>query len=106
MNLRPLTLVVATALAVPFAGQAHAQSSTVTRTQVRDDLVQLEKAGYRPGNNDLYYPRDIQATEARIAATNGSPANADSGVGSATAGTSASGARSVSSSTNALYSRH
>ena len=60
MNFRQLTLVVATALAFPIA--SHAQSTgTVTRAQVRAELVQIEKAGYRPANNDPHYPDDIQA---------------------------------------------
>ncbi|SAK58730.1 purine nucleoside phosphorylase [Caballeronia calidae] len=40
--------------AAPLA--ALAQSSALTRQQVREDLVQAEKAGYRPGENDGRYP--------------------------------------------------
>ncbi|MDB5831018.1 MAG: Purine nucleoside phosphorylase, partial [Caballeronia sp.] len=51
MNFRQLTLVVAAALAFPIASHAQETTSTLTRAQVRAELVQIEKAGYRPGNN-------------------------------------------------------
>ena len=106
MNFRQLTLAVATALAFPIASHAQETTSPVTRAQVRAELVQLEKAGYLPGKNDPHYPDDIQAAEAKVAAANGSPVNADSGFGSVMSGTSASGARSVVNSTSALYAHH
>jgi hypothetical protein len=91
-------VVVAAALAAPVA--AFAQSNQpVTRAQVRAELVQLEKAGYNPARGeDPYYPADIQAAEARVAAQNAkNPAVqasvADtSGVGGVVSGSSASGA--------------
>jgi Domain of unknown function (DUF4148) len=81
-------VVVATALAAPVA--VFAQSNQpVTRAQVRSELVQLEKAGYRPGLASPYYPEDIQAAEARVAQQNDA-------VGGVAAGSSASGgARTV-----------
>lgn len=40
------------------------QQSPVTRAQVRQELVDLEKAGYNPGRaNDPYYPQNIQKYE-------------------------------------------
>ncbi|PAJ79232.1 DUF4148 domain-containing protein [Burkholderia ubonensis] len=56
-------VVAATALSASFGAFAQ---STVTRAQVRDELVQLEKAGYKPGVSNPYYPQDIQAAEARV----------------------------------------
>lgn len=106
MNFRQLALVVATALALPIASHAQETTSPVTRAQVRAELVQLEKAGYRPGKNDPHYPDDIQAAEAKVAAANSSPVNADSGVGGVISGTSASGARSVVNSASVLYAHH
>jgi hypothetical protein len=106
MNFRQLTLIAAAALAFPIASHAQEAASTVTRAQVRAELVQLEKAGYLPGKNDPHYPDDIQAAEAKVAAANGSPVNTDSGVGSVTSGTSASGSRSVVNSTGATYAHH
>ncbi|MBN3820184.1 DUF4148 domain-containing protein [Paraburkholderia sp. Se-20369] len=56
-------VVAASALSASFG--AFAQSS-VTREQVRNELVQLENAGYKPGLSSPYYPQDIQAAEARV----------------------------------------
>ena len=92
-------VVVAAVLATPFASFAQS-TQPVTRAQVRAELVQLEKAGYNPGNSsDAYYPNNILAAEARVAAQNGTAsatANATantttSGVGGTAAGSSASG---------------
>jgi Domain of unknown function (DUF4148) len=67
-------LILATVVAAPaFAdGQpaAAAQSTGLTRAQVRAELVQLEKAGWRPSmnmGNNPNYPAGIQAAEVRIA---------------------------------------
>jgi hypothetical protein len=78
--------VVLAAPAVSFA-QAQPGNGPVTRAQVRNELIQLEKAGYRPATNDQYYPDDIQAAEARVHAQEG----AQSGYGPATSGASQSG---------------
>ncbi|AOK20358.1 purine-nucleoside phosphorylase [Burkholderia cepacia] len=56
-------VVAAAALSASFGAFAQ---STVTRAQVRDELVQLEKAGYKPGLSSPYYPNDIQSAEARV----------------------------------------
>ncbi|KVN39301.1 purine-nucleoside phosphorylase [Burkholderia pyrrocinia] len=56
-------VVAATALSASFGAFAQ---STVSRAQVRDELVQLEKAGYKPGVSSPYYPQDIQAAEAKV----------------------------------------
>jgi len=86
------SLIKAVALAVVIAAPvaSFAQSNQpLTRAEVRSQLVQLEKAGYNPGRTgrDPYYPEDIQAAEARVAAENGST----SSVGGAVGGTSESG---------------
>jgi len=39
----------------------------LTRAQVKADLVRVEQAGYRPGEDRVNYPEDIQAAEARVA---------------------------------------
>lgn len=80
-------LVLSSALAAPAF--AFAQSNgPVTRAQVRAELVQLEKAGYSPGGEDVNYPQDIQAAEQRVAEQQGV---ASSSYGAAVSGTSASG---------------
>jgi hypothetical protein len=83
--------IAASTLAAPAL--AFAQSNgPVTRAQVRADLVAVEKAGYNPAlASDPYYPSDIQAAEAKIAAQQDGAAAAHA-YGGAQAGTSASGA--------------
>jgi len=77
-------VVVAVVLAAPVA--VFAQSNApLTRAQVRAELIQLEKAGYHPGDGDnTTYPADIQAAEAKVAAQNNA-------VGGAAGGSSQSG---------------
>ncbi|CAB3793921.1 hypothetical protein LMG28614_03793 [Paraburkholderia ultramafica] len=87
-------VVVAAALVAPvvsFAQQSDAPK--LTRAQVRAELVQLEKAGYRVGDGDnTTYPAQVQAAEAKVATQNG----ASSGYGGAVSGSSQSGSRGVS----------
>ena len=103
MNFRQLTLVVATALAFPIASHAQETPSTVTRAQVRAELVQIEKAGYRPGNNDPHYPGDVQAAEARISAQRNTTANVESSIGGVQDGSSASGRPAAVTGLGSLY---
>lgn len=56
-------------LAVPVASFAQSTNEPMTRAQVREQLIEIEQAGYNPGAaNDYNYPQDIQAAEARVAA--------------------------------------
>jgi hypothetical protein len=91
-------VVVAAALAAPVVVFAQA-NAPVTRAQVRAELVQLENAGYHPGDGDkTTYPAQIQAAEAKVAAQNAQTAMAQalvadtSGVGGVISGSSASDA--------------
>ncbi|TCK36831.1 uncharacterized protein DUF4148 [Paraburkholderia sp. BL8N3] len=54
------------ALASPLTTFAQGTNQQVTRAQVKAELVQLESVGYQPNTNDLHYPRDIQAAEAKV----------------------------------------
>lgn len=56
--MKSLVIAVAAAAALSASFSTFAQS-TVTRAQVRNELVQLEKAGYKPGLASPYYPNDI-----------------------------------------------
>ncbi|MCA8057410.1 MULTISPECIES: DUF4148 domain-containing protein [Burkholderia cepacia complex] len=67
--------------------------STVTRQQVRSELMELENAGYRPAAASPYYPADIQAAEARLAAMRD---NAAGGYGTGVGGATDSGRPAVS----------
>jgi hypothetical protein len=72
MGIRHLALAIAAAISFPVAGYAQESSPTVTRAQVRAELVQLESVGYWPGRaNDPHYPDDIQAAEAAVASQQG-----------------------------------
>ncbi|HYS62395.1 MAG TPA: DUF4148 domain-containing protein [Paraburkholderia sp.] len=83
-------VVIAAALAAPVASFAQS-NQPVTRAQVRAELIQLEKAGYQPGHNDPYYPADIQAAQARVAAQNGTAQPAQNGYGGVVSGSSQAG---------------
>jgi hypothetical protein len=61
-------VVAASVLAAPMVSIAQS-NQPLTRAQVRAELVQFEKAGYKPGRpHDADYPARIQAAQARVAA--------------------------------------
>lgn len=93
-------VAVTVALIVPVASFAQS-NAPVTRAQVRAELVQLEKAGWRPGAGaDPHYPDDLLAAEAKVAAANG----ATSGYGGTATGNSDAGRPAVPKSDwNAMY---
>jgi hypothetical protein len=94
-------VVIAAAFVAPVASFAQS-NAPITRAQVRAELVQLEKAGYHPGDDDVHYPVAVQAAEARVAAQNG----AESGYGGVASGTSQSGQGRVSAADwFSMYSR-
>jgi type II secretory pathway pseudopilin PulG len=84
------TVALAAVFAVPAVSFAQS-NQPLTRAEVRAQLVQLEQTGYRPANGrDPYYPSDIQAAEARVAAQNGAAAE-QTGYGAPSVGSSDSG---------------
>jgi Domain of unknown function (DUF4148) len=83
-------VVIAVVLATPVASFAQS-NQPVTRAQVRAELIQLEKAGYRPNFSDPYYPNDLQAAQARVAAQNGTAQGAEGSYGGGVSGASQSG---------------
>jgi hypothetical protein len=64
---------VATLLSTALvAAAAQAQTSApLTRAEVRSELAELARAGYRPTSDDPNYPSDIQSAEARVSAQPG-----------------------------------
>jgi Domain of unknown function (DUF4148) len=106
MNRLTINLIAAIVIALPIA--SHAQStSTVTRAQVRAELVQLEKAGYTPGRaNDPHYPDDIQTAEAKISAQRDAAGNVDSSFGGVQDISSASGSRTTATGLGSLFAHH
>jgi hypothetical protein len=97
------SIAVAAALIVPVASFAQS-SALVTRAEVRAQLVQLEKVGYRVGDGDnAHYPDALEAAEAKVGAQQ--PATVDTSYGGTTDGTSDAGRPAVSSAEwNAMYS--
>lgn len=98
--MKKLALLALTLSAVVSSTSTFAQSTSapLTRAQVRADLIRLEQAGYHPSPNDVYYPADIQAAEARVAAQDAEQQAAmpqqqksDSGMGAEMKGTIDSG---------------
>lgn len=59
------TLLVSTLLE-PLASLGQETNESLTRAQVREQIVQLEQAGYTPGSFDPHYPERIQAAQARV----------------------------------------
>ncbi|WP_322072310.1 DUF4148 domain-containing protein [Burkholderia cepacia] len=63
--MKSLVSAVVAAVALSASFGAFAQS-TVTRAQVKNELVQLEQAGYKPSQASPHYPADIEAAQARV----------------------------------------
>jgi hypothetical protein len=85
-----LVLAAAT-LGAPVLSFAQS-TAPLTHAEVRADLVRVEQAGYTPSSNDINYPADIQADEAKIAAHNDQQLTNQAVGGVAQNGSSASGA--------------
>jgi len=71
MKLHILTALSASACALSLfaAAPTFAQSTDnrpLTRAEVKAELAALRSVGYDPMANDLYYPNNIQAAEARL----------------------------------------
>ena len=94
-------VAVAAVLAAPVVSFAQS-NEPVTRAEVRQQLIQLEKAGYNPATaNDYNYPADIQAAEAKVNAQNEATAQAQTtGYGPAAGASSQSGSPAAAPSTN------
>lgn len=91
-------VAIAAILAAPVASFAQSNQQPLTRAEVRNQLIQVEQAGYNPATtNDPTYPSDIQAAETRVQAQNPAiaqtqePVADTSGYGGAVSGSSQSG---------------
>jgi hypothetical protein len=80
------SLVVAALVAVPALSFAQS-NDTLTRAQVRAELVQLQQAGYNPASDNAQYPNNIEAAQMRLDARNASSAAAYGGVKTGSAST-------------------
>jgi hypothetical protein len=70
-----LLLVATTSLAAPRLTPQQCNDypfkqpvGEITRAQATQELAELEAVGYHPGENDLYYPRNLQAAERKLQA--------------------------------------
>ena len=103
MNSLIKAFAVALAIAAPVASFAQT-SQPVTRAQVKAELKQLEAAGYRPNaGTDPYYPADLQAAEARIAANSGNAQAPAQDVGGVTSGAAQSSRHVAAADTKSIY---
>jgi uncharacterized protein DUF4148 len=81
-------------LCAPALSFAQATNAPLTRAEVRADLIRVEQAGFNPASgDDVYYPADIQAAEAKVAAQRDAQTANDAAGGVPSAGTSAAGHR-------------
>ncbi|HZZ03950.1 DUF4148 domain-containing protein [Paraburkholderia sp.] len=95
-------VVVAAALVAPVASFAQS-NQPVTRAEVHAQLVQLEKAGYNPISDQINYPANIQAAQARVDAQNGTAQAVNSGYGAPIAGSSQAGRPVSGNDRNSVY---
>jgi hypothetical protein len=64
-------VVIAAVVAAPAVSFAQSSQQPVTRAEVRNELIQLEHAGYNPStSSDADYPANVQAAEQRVQAQN------------------------------------
>ena len=91
-------------VAAPAVSFAQTSNDSTTRGQVRAQLVQLERAGYKPSK--LHYPADIQAAEARVVARTPMAATGDAGYGEPAAGSSQFGNHASNATMQQLYHHH
>jgi hypothetical protein len=75
------TLLVSSLL-MPLASFAQKPDGPLTRAQVREQIAQLEEAGYTPGTFDPHYPEKIQAAQARLAVQVAGGSRSNESVGS------------------------
>ena len=108
MKVIPIAILAGAILAAPLASLAQQSNVSMTRAQVRTDLIKVEKAGYNPAKRDeARYPADIQSAESRVAANDQSTHSGSTAVGGSSDHTSSSGQRlSTSHGRDPLYRHH
>ncbi|WP_419688818.1 DUF4148 domain-containing protein [Burkholderia theae] len=64
-------LAIGVMIAVPAVSFAQSEQPAKTRAEVRKELIQIEKAGYKPSMaRSTQFPENLQAAQARAAAMN------------------------------------
>jgi hypothetical protein len=89
MKLFAKAVLIAAVIAAPVVSFAQPNQS-LSRAQVRDELSQVESAGYNP-RDAIHYPENIQAAEAKVASQKAAAQGNASAYGGVTGGTSRSG---------------
>ena len=102
MIFKGIALIVC--VAAPLVSFAQTSNDPTTPAQVRAQLIQLERAGYKPSK--LHYPADIQAAEARIGAQTPTAANGGTGYGPPATGSSQFGNHASNATMQQLYHHH
>jgi hypothetical protein len=69
MNLVRSLVAAAVVVAAAVPAVSFAQDHTITRAEVRAELVQLQQAGYNAASDNNQYPTNLQAALSRIAAS-------------------------------------
>jgi hypothetical protein len=96
MKMLAYTALAASLLAAPIASFAQSTNEPMTRAQVRQQLIEIEQAGYNPAaSNDYNYPADIQAAEARVATQKEAAQPGSSAYGPAMNGSAQSGEKTM-----------
>jgi hypothetical protein len=90
-------IAIAAACSAPPAVVLAQPGSSITREQVRSEIIDLQKVGYSPGTaSDNDFPGNIQAAEARLAALRATTQKSTSGgYGPAIGGSEKSGTRGL-----------
>ncbi|NIE62516.1 DUF4148 domain-containing protein [Burkholderia sp. Ax-1719] len=86
MNLVRSLVVAAVVVSAAVPALSFAQDHTITRAEVRAELVQLQQAGYDAASDNNQYPANLQAALSRIAATQNANAAYGGSVNASAAG--------------------
>ncbi|MGF6240624.1 MULTISPECIES: DUF4148 domain-containing protein [Paraburkholderia] len=97
--------LVAGALAAPVLSFAQETTTPITRAEVQADLVRVEQAGYHPNVNDVHYPAEIQAADARLAAQDATT-QSDTSVGGVSIGSSQAGTPTNLTGAQSIFAHH
>jgi energy-converting hydrogenase Eha subunit F len=75
-TVKKLLIICALISLTSYTAVADAQATQpLTRAQVKQELVELEQAGYDPGGNPLDYPANLQVARERVEAEHMARAN-------------------------------
>ncbi len=86
MNLVRSLAAAAVAVSAAVPALSFAQDATITRAEVRAELVQLQQAGYNAASDHNQYPANLQAALSRIAASQNANAAYGGSVNASAAG--------------------